>query len=170
MNIPRREILRGLSLSAGAAVFSPLLARLEAYAAGDAKAQPKRFVFFVEGNGLPPSHVRPKETPDPKRGRETVLNVPLDNRAGLVRARLAGSGSTGLGMSCWQARDSEKGVAVLGIVAPMLFYNLVAALIFVWAGLRLGIQSPLMWPAMVAHIGLGSWCLFVLWLARRRAT
>lgn len=99
----------------------------------------------------------------------TLLNVPLDTPAGLVGARLAGAGITGLAIACWQARNSEKSGAALGIVAAMLFYNLVAALIIVWAGLRLGIQSPLMWPAMVAHIGLGGWCLFVLWLARRRA-
>ena len=100
----------------------------------------------------------------------TLLSVPLNTAGGLVAARLAGAAIIGLAIACWQARDSEKGGAALGIVAAMLFYNVVAAMIIVWAGFRLGIQRPLMWPAMVAHGILGVWCLAVLWMAMRKAT
>ncbi|MBC7898436.1 MAG: hypothetical protein H7070_00105 [Saprospiraceae bacterium] len=99
----------------------------------------------------------------------SLLSVPLDTPGGLVAARIAGAAIIGLAVACWRARNSAKGGAASGIVAAMLFYNIAAALIIVWAGLRLGIQSPVMWPAMVAHAALGSWCFTVLWLEKRRA-
>ena len=58
MTISRRDILKGISLGAGSLVLSPMLSRLSAEAAGAAQ-KPKRFVFVLEGNGLPPDQIQP---------------------------------------------------------------------------------------------------------------
>ena len=58
MNFTRRRFGKGLALGAGGCLLAPLVARLEAEAAGVDPAQP-RFVFLVEGNGLWPQHVQP---------------------------------------------------------------------------------------------------------------
>jgi hypothetical protein len=58
MSLNRRQILKGFSLGASTMVLSPIVARLEAEAAGVA-AQPQRFVFVVEGNGCNFEQVQP---------------------------------------------------------------------------------------------------------------
>jgi hypothetical protein len=50
----------------------------------------------------------------------------------------------------------------------MLFYNFAAALVLAYAGIRLELRSALLWPAILLHLGLGGWCLFNVWLARRK--
>jgi len=59
MAIHRRDALKGLSLGAGSVVLAPMLARLQAQAAGVAQ-QPKRFVFVVESNGFTPQQAAPE--------------------------------------------------------------------------------------------------------------
>ncbi len=58
MNMHRRQVLKGVTLGAGAGLLAPLLSRIEAEAAGR-DARPMRFVFVLEGNGLMPGHVVP---------------------------------------------------------------------------------------------------------------
>ena len=54
----RRTVLKGITLGAGAVLLEPFLQRLAAEQAG--KAPPKRFIFFLESNGMYPYHVQPK--------------------------------------------------------------------------------------------------------------
>jgi hypothetical protein len=70
----RRDVLKGLTLGAGAFLLNPLLARIAA--AGDAAA-PLRVVFFVEANGLFPTHVQPVGLERPKNGADKLIDVPL---------------------------------------------------------------------------------------------
>jgi hypothetical protein len=56
--IDRRSALKGITLGTGAAILNPMLARLAAESEG--KSAPKRFVFVVEGNGLPWQQIQPK--------------------------------------------------------------------------------------------------------------
>ena len=76
----RREVLRGLTLGAGAVVLSPVLEQVTAHAAG--LAPRKRFVFVVEGNGVPWAQVQPVGI---ARGREherdRVVSLPLTDHA-----------------------------------------------------------------------------------------
>ena len=58
MTINRRHLLRNASFGAGALTLSPILGQVQAQAAGVTRRAP-RFVFVVEGNGLPPQHVMP---------------------------------------------------------------------------------------------------------------
>lgn len=70
MNPSRRALLRSFSLAAGglalSPVLQPVLAQLRAQAAGSAGGA-KRFVFVVEGNGLPWQQITPAEV---RRGKE----------------------------------------------------------------------------------------------------
>ena len=52
----RRSLLKALSLGATAPLLAPFVSRLEAEARGK---KPVRFVFLVEGNGLPATHIQP---------------------------------------------------------------------------------------------------------------
>lgn len=56
----RRRFLKNLTIGGSAAVLGPLLTQLDAHAAGDSALLPKRFVFFVEGNGIEAQHLVPK--------------------------------------------------------------------------------------------------------------
>lgn len=54
----RRKFLSNVSLGAGSLVLTPIVRQLEAQAAGAAQAA-KRFVFVLEGNGLPWQQIQP---------------------------------------------------------------------------------------------------------------
>lgn len=54
----RRAFLKSASLGAGSLVLAPVLRQIEAQAAGTAQTG-KRFVFVVEGNGLPWQQIQP---------------------------------------------------------------------------------------------------------------
>ena len=56
-NSSRRSFLKGLSLGTGTVVLQPFLNSLRAQ---DAGTIPQRIIFFMEGNGLWPSHIQPK--------------------------------------------------------------------------------------------------------------
>ncbi|GDY07393.1 hypothetical protein LBMAG52_08790 [Planctomycetia bacterium] len=68
----RRDVLKSLSLGAGAVVLSPVLDQLAAYAAGDAKrVLRQRVIFMLQSNGMNPNHLRPSDVEPPKHGRLT---------------------------------------------------------------------------------------------------
>jgi hypothetical protein len=97
-----------------------------------------------------------------------LLGVPLDTPTGLVAGRIAGAALVGLAIACWQARNGERGSPATGVVQAMSFYNFAAAMVLVYAGIRLDLRSALLWPAIVLHLGLGAWCVLMLWFTRRK--
>lgn len=97
-----------------------------------------------------------------------LLGVPLDTPAGLVVARIAGAALFSLAIACWQARNGERGKPASGVVQAMLFYNFAAAMVLVYAGIRLDLRSALLWPAILLHLALGIGCLSNLWFTRRK--
>jgi len=56
------------------------------------------------------------------------------------------------------------------VVEAMSFYNFAAAMVLVYAGIRLDLRSALIWPVIVLHLGLGAWCVFTIWSTRRRVS
>lgn len=56
ISLKRRTLLKTLSLGAATPFLKPLISRLEAESVGET---PMRFVFYVEGNGMPPVHIQP---------------------------------------------------------------------------------------------------------------
>lgn len=73
MPTTRREMLKGLTLGAGATLLSPILNDLRAQATG-AKTLPKRFVFMLQSQGLQGWAVKPKEIVRPG-GDEKLVGV-----------------------------------------------------------------------------------------------
>lgn len=65
----RRDMLKVLALGTGASILEPLISRIAAHAAGDAKAIQKRVVFIVQGNGINPAHLMPSGMSRPRNGR-----------------------------------------------------------------------------------------------------
>ncbi len=97
-----------------------------------------------------------------------LLGAPLDTPTGLVAARIAGAALIGLAIACWQARNGERRSAAIGVVEAMTFYNFAAAVVLVYAGIRLNLRSALLWPAIVLHLGLGAWCVLQLCFRRKQ--
>ena len=97
-----------------------------------------------------------------------LLNTPIDTPTGLVLARIAGAALIALAIACWQARDGDRESPATGVVEAILFYNFAAAMVLVYAGIRLELRSSVLWPAIVLHLSLGIWCGLNLWLTRRR--
>lgn len=97
-----------------------------------------------------------------------LLGSPIDTPTGMVAGRLAGAAILSLAVCCWQARNSEPDGAGLGVVTAMLFYNIAAAAVLVYAGVRLGLQSQFIWPTIVLHAFMGLWCAAVVWFAMRK--
>ena len=104
----------------------------------------------------------------PSVASSALFGVPLDTPNGLVAARIAGAALVALAIACWQARNGERGSPATGVVQAMLFYNFAAAMVLVYAGIRLNLRSALLWPAIVLHLGLGAWCVSNLWFTRRK--
>ncbi len=97
-----------------------------------------------------------------------LLGVPLDTPGGLVAGRMAGAALVAIAVACWQARNGERDSPATGVVEAILFYNFAAAFVLVYAGVRLGLRSAVLWPTILLHLGLGAWCLLNLWFTRRK--
>ena len=96
-----------------------------------------------------------------------LTGASLDPITGSLVARIAGAAIIALASAAWNTRNQERSVAA-GIVQALLFYNYAAAALLVYAGVGMQLRSDLLWPAIVAHVGLGSWCLVNLWFTRKR--
>ncbi|MDZ4780014.1 MAG: DUF1552 domain-containing protein [Planctomycetia bacterium] len=59
--LARRDVLKGFSLGAGGLVLQPFVERLAR--AADGELPPTRFLFVVEGNGVPPRQLHPEKLP-----------------------------------------------------------------------------------------------------------
>jgi len=104
----------------------------------------------------------------PNLATSVLLGTALNAPAGLVAARIAGAALVALAIACWQARNGERGSPATGVVEAMSFYNFAAAMVLVYAGIRLDLRSALLWPAIVLHFCLGVWCVSNLWFTRRK--
>lgn len=97
----------------------------------------------------------------------TLLGTPLDPPGGTFAGRAAGAALIALALTCWQARNRERGAST-GLITTMLFFNEAYAFLLVYAGVQLGLQSAYIWPFFVLHQALSAWCMVNLWITRRR--
>ncbi len=123
--LDRRTALKGVTLGAGAVVLQPFLQRLAAEEAG--QAPPKRFIFFLESNGLYPYHVQPKGVDRGKGDRlidlpladlelpEAVAPLaPFKKRLGIIQNlshKISGGGDHGKGYGGLGCFNWRRGVA-----------------------------------------------------------
>jgi len=92
-----------------------------------------------------------------------LLGSPLDSAPAVMLGRVAGAALFALGMTCWLARTDIQSRVARGLVAAMLFYNLAAVVLFIFAGLSLGLHGIALWPAVILHSAMMLWCLRCLW-------
>jgi hypothetical protein len=87
-----------------------------------------------------------------------LLGVLLDAPGGLVIARVTGAAILSLGLVCWLARDDGRTRPGRAIITAMLVYNVVVAVLLIYAGVVPGLTAIGLWPAAGAHTMLAVWC------------
>jgi len=68
-----------------------------------------------------------------------------------------------LGLACLKARDDVRSPAGLAVTVGITSYNVLAAVVILWAAAGLGLGGMLLWAAGIGHAVLG--VLFVWALA-----
>ena len=87
-----------------------------------------------------------------------LLGGPVDPIA-LVLARLFGAGVFALGLACLKARSEVASPAGLAVGLGITSYNVLAAVVIIWAAAGLSLGGMLLWAAGIGHVVLGA--LFV---------
>ena len=82
-----------------------------------------------------------------------------------VLARLFGAGVFGLGLACLKARHDVGGPAGVAVSIGITAYNILAAVVLLWAAAGLSLGGLLLWAAGIGHAALGA--LFVSALFKR---
>src|SRR5262245_56096159 len=80
----------------------------------------------------------------------------------LLIGRVAGAAVISFGMASWPARHDTHTPAQLGVLAGLLTYNVLVALLLAFAGAGLKMAGVLLWPAVVYHAALAKWCVACL--------
>jgi hypothetical protein len=85
---------------------------------------------------------------------DVLLGRPADSIA-IVLARFFGAGMFALGLACLKARDDIGSPAGLAVVYAITCYNVVAAILLLWAAVSVGLGGVLLWAAGIGHAVLG---------------
>jgi hypothetical protein len=93
---------------------------------------------------------------------ELLVGAVPGTPAGVTVSRVTGAAMLALGVACWLARDDAAGRAAKGLVAAMLLYNVAVVAILVLAWASTGLFGIAFWPVVLAHTGLGAWCVACL--------
>jgi hypothetical protein len=93
-----------------------------------------------------------------------LLGGPVDPIA-VALARLFGAGVFALGLACLKARDDVRSPAGLAVSIGITSYNVLAAVVLLWAAAGLNLGGLLLWAAGIGHAVLGA--LFVSALFKR---
>jgi hypothetical protein len=88
-----------------------------------------------------------------------LLGTPLETSAATTLARVGGAAILALAMICWLARRDAHGRGSRKLVAAMTFYNIAVAAVLAVAGLGDGLYGVLLWPAVIFHVAMGTWCI-----------
>jgi len=89
----------------------------------------------------------------------------LETQIANAVGRVAGAAICSLAIVCWQLRSAGS----IGVVIALLFYNISVNTIFVYVAVGVGLQGPLLWPAIVVHYALAAWCGVLMWFEKRQA-
>jgi hypothetical protein len=97
----------------------------------------------------------------------SLLGGEPDTPVNFVVARVAGAALVALALACWGARIEPRSQAAAGVVTAMLAYNAIVAAVLVYAGTRLELSGPGLWPAVGLHLALAAWCVACLRIKHR---
>jgi hypothetical protein len=82
--------------------------------------------------------------------------------ASIPLGRVAGVALLALGVACWFAIYDVQNRAARGLAIAMVLYNLGVALILGAAGLQSQPAGIALWPAVILHVVMGTWCVATL--------
>jgi hypothetical protein len=98
----------------------------------------------------------------PSLAVELLLGAGLSSPQALVLGRVTGAALIALGVTCWLARNGDRGGAQTGPVAGMLIYNVVVSSLLIYAAIASMMHGIALWPASALHTGLAIWCIACL--------
>jgi hypothetical protein len=91
-----------------------------------------------------------------------LLGSTLDTPGAITVARMAGVALIALGSACWIARKDTGNNPAKGLVVAMLAYNVGITIVLVHAKLSLSLSGIGLWPVVVAHLAMATWCFLSL--------
>lgn len=91
-----------------------------------------------------------------------LLDSPLDGSVALIVAHLTGIALLTLTVACWLTRPDAATRAARAIVTAMVLYNFGAAILLAYAGIALRLSGIGLWPAVLLHAAMGTWCVMSL--------
>lgn len=95
-----------------------------------------------------------------------LLGGPVDQIASVL-TRLFGAGVFSLGLACLKALDDVESPSGLAVSIGITAYNILAAVLIVWAAAGLGVGGFLLWGAGIGHAVLGALFVSALMTSRR---
>jgi hypothetical protein len=101
----------------------------------------------------------------PSMAATLLFGAPLDAPVALMVTRLTGAALITLGVACWLACRDPESRAAAGVVVAMLFYNLAALAILVFAGIS-GLVGITLWLGVALHSAMAVWCFTCLRMSR----
>jgi putative Ca2+/H+ antiporter (TMEM165/GDT1 family) len=97
-----------------------------------------------------------------------LLGSPLSTTVEMTVGRVAGAALFSLGAACWLARDDEQSRAATGLIVSMLLYNTAAVALLGYAGMVSRLAGVALWPGILLHVALATWCIECLRTSRRK--
>jgi len=87
-----------------------------------------------------------------------LLGASITEPIGIIVGRLAGIALLSIAIACWLYRNHS---GVDGIIKAMLFYNIAASGLLMYAGVT-GFSGLGIWPASILHLAFAVWCAKVI--------
>lgn len=82
--------------------------------------------------------------------------------SGIPLGRVAGVALLAIGLACWLASHDSRSCAARGLASGMTIYNFGVAIVLVISAIHSHLSGVALWPAVVAHAGMGGWCVTCL--------
>jgi len=90
---------------------------------------------------------------------QMLLGEALGSAASALVGRVAGAALIAIGLICWRESADNRAGSSTGLLAGLLVYNGVVALLLVHGAAFTGIHGVLLWPVVVLHIVFAAWCV-----------
>jgi len=87
-----------------------------------------------------------------------LLGGALDSPVSVVVARVAGAALVAIGIACWAESAGRRAGSPRGLLAALLVYNAIVALLLAHGAVFGGVHGPLLWPVVVVHVAFAIWC------------
>lgn len=89
-----------------------------------------------------------------------LLGYTIQDPAVKIICGITGAALMSIAMACWMVRSVALQAKLMA--KALLFYNIVACLVLLFAVLGMSLTGIGLWPAIAAHAGLAVWCVVAL--------